>query len=185
MSNSKGKTIGLVLLIALLVLLGLRITPLLFAPFGVISSVSRTVKHTIGEGMPFHDGWIFNFPFIPLMSLVLLAIWILVIIWVYRDAERKGMNGFLWALLVLIGNLIGLIIYLIIRTDSRPLPPRNEDIESGVIECPRCHERIQKDFAFCPNCGEMLKPQCPKCQSEIQKEWKICPHCGAKLSNRA
>lgn len=185
MSNSRGKTIGLVMLIALLVLIGLRITPLIFAPFGVISSVSRTVRHTIGESIPFNNGWLFGFPFVPMMSILLLVIWVMVIVWVYRDAERKGMNGFLWALLVLIGNLIGLIIYLIIRTDSRQQPSRSGDPGEDMIECPGCHQGVQKEFAFCPNCGEMLKPQCPKCHSDIQKEWKICPHCGAKLKGKS
>lgn len=184
MSNSRGKTIGLVVLIALLVLIGLRITPFLFAPFGVLSSVSRTVRHSIGESIPFNNGWLFNFPFIPLISVILLVIWILVIVWVYRDAERKGMNGFLWSLLVLIGNLIGLIIYLIIRTESPKPQSRMEEKEKDLMDCPRCHERIQRDFAFCPNCGEMLKPRCPNCQSDIRKEWKVCPHCGAKLQGK-
>jgi uncharacterized membrane protein YhaH (DUF805 family) len=179
MSGSKGKTIGLVLLIALLVLIALRFTPLFFAPFGVFSSVSRTIKHAVGDSGPFGSGFLFDFSFVPLMSLAFFIIWILVIVWVYRDAERKGMNGLLWALLVLIGNLIGLIIYLIIRTESRQ---QKYGAEENVVECPGCHERIQEKFAFCPNCGEMIKPQCPKCQASIQKEWKVCPHCGAKLS---
>ncbi|MCK4836634.1 MAG: zinc ribbon domain-containing protein [Candidatus Aminicenantes bacterium] len=182
MSSSKGKTIGLVLLVALLVLVGLRITPLFFAPFGIFSSVFNTIKHVIGDSIHFGNGCFFDFPFVPLLSLVFFIIWIMVIVWVYRDAERKGMNGLLWALLVLIGNLIGLIIYLIIRTESRqqkPQPP-----EGNFIDCPHCNERIQDKFAFCPNCGEMLKPRCPKCKADIREEWKVCPHCGARLKGQ-
>ena len=181
MSNSKGKIIGLALLIALLVLIGLRFTPLLFAPFGVISSVSRTARHAIGVSMPFGNGWIFGDPLASVMSLALLVIWIMVIVWVYRDAKRKAMNGFLWALLVLIGNLIGLIIYLIIRTDSSQKQSRKEENGANVIECPGCQGLVQENFSFCPNCGEMLKLQCPKCHFDLQKEWKVCPRCGAKL----
>ena len=82
----------------------------------------------------------------------------------------------MWALLVLIGNLIGLIIYLIIRTDARPRIPRQD-----TPTCPGCQKPVKDDFAFCPGCGQVLKPQCPKCQTEIREEWKICPHCGAKI----
>ncbi|HDT11927.1 MAG TPA: hypothetical protein ENN58_04235, partial [bacterium] len=84
-----------------------------------------------------------DFPFIRLTTLsffsfVLLALWIVVIVWVYRDAERRGMNGILWALLVLIGNLIGLLIYLILRSDSS-LPASVGNRPGAVTKpCPGC-----------------------------------------------
>ena len=44
-----------------------------------------------------------------------LIIWILIGIWVYKDAERRGKSGALWLLIVIILGLIGIIIWLIIR----------------------------------------------------------------------
>ncbi len=44
-------------------------------------------------------------------SLVLSTI---IAIWVYRDAESRGMSGVLWLLVMLVGGLIGLLIYLIV-----------------------------------------------------------------------
>ncbi len=63
--------------------------------------------------------------------LVILLGWfiisILLCIWVYRDAERRGMNGALWLIIVLLTGLIGLIIYLVVRKDkatsATPPPP--------------------------------------------------------------
>lgn len=176
MANNKGKVLALIVLIVILAWAFLRFTPFYFAPFGFISNIAQTIKYTIRGSMFRMDHFIFPFPILQIFSLILLVIWILVIGWVYRDAERRGMNGLLWALLVLIGNLIGLIIYLIIRTESRPGIPRED-----TPTCPGCQKPIRDDFAFCPGCGHVLKPQCPKCQSEIREEWKICPHCGAKI----
>lgn len=176
MASSKRKIIGLILVLILLAWIALRITPFYFAPFGIFSNISQTIKHTIKDGLCFDSLFRFPFPLFQVFSLIMLVVWIMVIAWVYRDAERKGMNGLLWALLVLIGNLIGLIIYLIIRSETRARFSQ----DSGIT-CPKCRKPIRSDFAFCPGCGHILKPQCPKCQCEIQEGWKICPHCGTKI----
>ena len=59
-----------------------------------------------------------------------LIISLLIAIWVYRDAESRGMSGVLWLLVVLVAGIIGLIIYLVVR-GSHPVmnyppgyPPR-------------------------------------------------------------
>jgi len=46
---------------------------------------------------------------------VLLAVWIALLVWVYRDASRRGMNGALWVVVVFFLHLIGLVIYLVVR----------------------------------------------------------------------
>jgi len=55
--------------------------------------------------------------------LLLPVIWfivaILCCIWVYRDAEKRGMSGVLWLIVVLIIGIIGLIIYLIVRKGKK------------------------------------------------------------------
>ena len=46
----------------------------------------------------------------------LLGTWILVLIWTYVDAERRGMSGALWSLLVfLLMFPIGPLLYLVLR----------------------------------------------------------------------
>jgi heme/copper-type cytochrome/quinol oxidase subunit 2 len=74
-------------------------------------------------------GW--GFLGLGLLCLVIPIVWfiiaILLCIWVYRDAESRGMSGVLWLIIVLIAGLIGLIIYLIVRKDktsgAKPPPP--------------------------------------------------------------
>ncbi len=54
-----------------------------------------------------------------LISAVFLLIWLAVLIWVYKDAKRRGKSGLLWFLVVLFLNIIGLIIWLIVRPKNR------------------------------------------------------------------
>ena len=50
-----------------------------------------------------------------LVPVVWFIISILLCIWVYRDAESRGMGGVLWLIVVIITGIIGLIIYLVVR----------------------------------------------------------------------
>jgi Na+/H+-dicarboxylate symporter len=61
-----------------------------------------------------------------LIPLVWFIIGILLAIWVYRDAESRGMNGVMWLIILFIAGIVGLIIYLIVRKDktqSKAPPP--------------------------------------------------------------
>ena len=49
--------------------------------------------------------------------VVVLAINIGITVWVYRDAQNRGMEATLWLLVVLVGGCIGCIVYLIISKD--------------------------------------------------------------------
>ncbi|MHA1608074.1 MAG: PLDc N-terminal domain-containing protein [Candidatus Freyarchaeota archaeon] len=57
--------------------------------------------------------------FIMGVTYLVIALWcivaIILAVWVYRDAEERGMEGALWLIIVLLTGIIGLIIYLIIR----------------------------------------------------------------------
>jgi len=46
---------------------------------------------------------------------VFFLIWIYVLVWVYKDAKRRGKSGAVWVLITLILGIIGLIIWLIVR----------------------------------------------------------------------
>ena len=58
-----------------------------------------------------------------LLPIVWFIIAILLCIWVYRDAESRGMNGVLWLIVVLIAGIIGLIIYLVVRKEKKSAAP--------------------------------------------------------------
>ena len=184
MATSTGKTVVLILLV-LLILSFIRLTPLLLAPFGVFTGVFHDVGvSSIRSISAWPRG--FQLTSLSLLSIAFFILWIVVIVWVYRDAERRGMNGVLWALLVLIGNIIGLLIYLIIRSDNLPAPRDDTEIPGGsdspaTITCPNCQKPVGRDFAFCPLCGTRLQKVCPGCGKPIEESWVACPLCGKKL----
>jgi RNA polymerase subunit RPABC4/transcription elongation factor Spt4 len=192
MSALSGKMASLVVFVLFLLIMAFFLTPLVLAPLGVFTGMARGFHHVTVNGFDFlgFRPW---FPFVPLwsVSFVFLVVWIAVIIWVYKDAERRGMSGLLWSLLVFIGNLIGLLIYLIVRQDH-PLreeqsalvgepPAATSSAETKKTVCPACQKPVEENFAFCPHCGASVQPVCKSCGKPADSSWKVCPHCGAPL----
>jgi endogenous inhibitor of DNA gyrase (YacG/DUF329 family) len=180
MATSTEKTIGLIIIVIVILALAWRITPLIVAPFGLISGVIHSLRIPDIENLHFGPS-ILRFSFFSIFSIALLVIWILIIVWVYRDAERRGLNGVLWALLVLIGNIIGLLIYLIVRSDSIPALRSARTTQA----CPSCKKEVDSAFVFCPYCAARLQTVCPECGKATEENWKVCPHCGKKLKEEA
>lgn len=95
------------------------------------------------------DGFWF-FPLLFIVPLIWFIIGILLLIWVYQDAESRGMDGLLWALIVFFLSLIGLVLYLVVR-ENRVLSPRKI-----TRVCPQCGRVLDEDAKFCPRCGKEL-----------------------------
>ena len=51
-----------------------------------------------------------------LMVVLALVVWIALLFWVYRDASRRGMNTWLWVVIVFFLHLFGIVLYLIVRS---------------------------------------------------------------------
>lgn len=118
------------------------------------------------------------------LPILMLAVWIVVMIWVYRDAESRGMSGLLWALLIFLGNIIGLIIYLIVRNDHDVIAATNQQLQNyreQTMACPACSKPVSDKFDFCPHCGNKMKSACGSCGKPAESAWKVCPYCGDKL----
>jgi RNA polymerase subunit RPABC4/transcription elongation factor Spt4 len=117
-----------------------------------------------------------NPPPFPLQLLIaaplgsLLAFFIVMIVYVNRDARRRRMNVILWTLLVIfIPNAIGFILYFLLR---KPVP----------AQCPQCGALAKPDFNFCPACKYSLRPTCPDCQHAMHPGDKFCPYCSRELT---
>ena len=99
-----------------------------------------------------------------------IAIYILVIGYVYGDAKRRGMRYVLWTLLaIFVPNAIGIILYFILRD---PL----------LVPCRACGTPARGSFAYCPKCGAALAVACPSCRRSVELGWSHCAYCGAKLT---
>jgi len=176
MATSKSTSVVLAVLIILAALLVFRAFFFVF-PFGSVFGAFRALRDTVPP-WNWGDHQLLGFPATAIPLLIMTFLWLAVVIWVYRDAEKRGMSGLLWALLVFIGSIVALIIYLIVRTEVCARPTNGAVKEA----CPGCGKDVASGFVFCPHCGGRVKPVCPSCQKPVDKNWKACPHCGVPLN---
>lgn len=83
------------------------------------------------------------------IALIIFIIAIVLAIWVYRDAEKRGGSGALWLIIVIFTGIIGLIIWLVIRP-----PIGGKKVEGQDRRCPNCGRVIPMDANICPYCGK-------------------------------
>jgi len=82
-----------------------------------------------------------------IIILIPIIAWIFVLIWVYRDAKGREMNSPpLWVLIVFLLDIIGLIIYILMR------PKGSKTI------CDECDKKSLEEIEVCPFCGEEKHP---------------------------
>lgn len=119
--------------------------------------------------------------------------------WVGMDANRRGMNGLLWGLLVLFTFVVGLLVYLIVAqtTNGVKQPGASGEATSAVpaavavasapsaSACGQCGGRVEAAFKVCPYCGAALAAAsavCPSCSKPTEPGWKVCPYCSTTLT---
>jgi hypothetical protein len=118
-----------------------------------------------------YHGLLFVIP-VFLMSLigaVALAVFVLLVGYVFADSRRRGMNSVLWTLFaIFVPSGVGIILYFILR-DPIPVP------------CPSCGTPARKAHAYCASCGTAVRASCPQCRQPIEAGWRNCVRCGAPL----
>lgn len=114
------------------------------------------------------------------MSLVGVTTFALVLVgpalWVLADARKRGMaQPFLWGLFALIGNVLGAIVYILVRGERRTSRP-----------CATCGQPVASDHAACPYCGTLAQSSrrtCQRCHNELEFEWRFCPYCRTEVGS--
>ena len=105
-----------------------------------------------------------------LLGVVPIALWVLLVGYVYGDARRRAMHGLLWTLLaIFIPSGIGIILYFILR-------------EPIAVPCPSCGTPARKGHAYCASCGGAVRRACAQCHQPVEASWRNCPSCGASLT---
>ena len=124
-----------------------------------------------------------------LCILFFIVLEVALIFWTYRDAGSRGAMGWFWALVVLIFNVAGWIIYLIVRPPEHAADARERELEirakeimlaSELESCPACYKPVEKDFFICPYCMKKLKKPCIECEKPLKLNWNVCPYCKTK-----
>lgn len=180
MNASTAKIIGIVLIVLLAA--GL-LKFLVFIPFGIIDGVFHGRHWSWSHG----DGW-WLWPaagFGGLLALLYLAFAIWVLFWVYKDAQSRGMSGALWVVLVFFLHLVGLVVYLLVRSGH---PVRKPESPAGTPAAPPQPPTAPPASSAGaplstppPTPPPAAPPECAKCGQPVQKGWVACPHCGEKL----
>ncbi len=100
----------------------------------------------------------------------LAALYMLMVGYITRDTERRGMRARLWVVvcLVLPGG-IGAVLYFLLRQ------PR-------ISLCPACSTRVQAEYHFCPQCAYQLSASCPRCFASMGLADRFCVACGQDRS---
>ena len=175
MNASTGKTLGIVLLVLLGLMLLWPLRLLVMAPSGTLHGIFNDWDGLrIGR---IHLGpwpWI---GFAGVFGLAILALGIAILVWVYNDAERRGLSGALWVVLVVFLHLVGFVIYLVVRSSHpvrgpavptitgpgapaapatpppAPPAPQAPPQPSGPSGCPQCGKPVAPAHAYCPTCG--------------------------------
>jgi hypothetical protein len=133
------------------------------------------------------------------LGMMCWAIWfiigILICIWVYKDAESRGMSGVLWLILVLFLGIIGLIIYLVVRKPkvvqpgmvmygAMPVPPP----AYGSPAQPPAYQTAPPPAYGQPAPGYAPPPappaapsNCRYCGAGVPPGSAVCPRCGGRL----
>jgi len=109
--------------------------------------------------------------FIGFLAGLVLAVFVLLVGYVNRDAKRRGMNVTLWTLIVIfVPDGIGFVIYFLMRQPLR-------------VTCPNCGTVVDSAFNFCPKCKFNLHPICPECHHAVRAGDLYCPFCGRALAS--
>ena len=109
----------------------------------------------------------YGFPWVRMYAP--LGIWGLISallgVWVGVDANRRGLNGLLWGLLVFFTGIIGLIVYLLVGPS---MTPRQDRAATGA----------RAGFGAAPPAA-----RCPQCQATTRAEFQACPFCTAPVGS--
>ena len=93
--------------------------------------------------------------------------WVLIALWLYKDAAKCKLSPLYWGLIGLFTNIIGLIVYKIYKR--------------SMAVCPACGAAQSAEHLYCTACGEQLGQRCESCGSKVNPKDSFCPHCGKQI----
>jgi RNA polymerase subunit RPABC4/transcription elongation factor Spt4 len=126
------------------------------------------------------------------MTALLVAFWIGLAIWTFRDIRARTRDLFAWllaTLLVLVTGPIGLLLYLLLRPRETLAQSYDRQLEEEALlrdittrrACPSCQAVTEPEWLICPHCRTELRRTCEACGRPLDLNWKVCPYCAAPV----
>lgn len=133
--------------------------------------LSYTVNENTGEKIyfiseiqPVANGEIYIKIALSIIMFLFMVYWILIALYIYKNALKSKLNPYLWGGITLITNIAGVIIYIIYKQNNET--------------CIHCGAVQSKGNIYCINCGKKIKETCKDCNSVIDSKAKYCYKCG-------
>jgi len=126
------------------------------------------------------------------LTALLVAFWIGLMIWTFRDIRARTRDVFAWllaTLLVLITGPIGLLLYLLLRPRETLAQSYDRQLEEEALlrdittrrACPSCQAVTEPDWLICPQCRTELRRTCEQCGRPLELNWTVCPYCATPV----
>ena len=127
-----------------------------------------------------------------IVCIMLVALYVLSIVWVVRDAHRRGTQWIAWGIVAII-PVIGVIAYCLLRPPLLQIDRDEQELEIAYKQralqkygnCAVCGCPVEDDFIVCPSCHTPLKNQCTRCGKPLNPTWTMCPYCAAPVGGAA
>ncbi len=132
---------------------------------GVHGSKSRVYVITVPTTVP---GGMTAIKVTAALAMLFFCIyWVLIALWMYRDAASCRLSPLYWGLIGLFTNLIGLVVYKIYKR--------------SMAICTACGAAQSADHLYCSVCGTQLGSCCESCGHKVGPRDGFCHHCGNKI----
>lgn len=128
------------------------------------------------------------------LSAFLVAVWISLGLWTFRDIRARTRDVFAWLLavvLVLATFGLGLPLYWLLRPRETLAEAYDRQLEEEALlrditarrACPTCQTVTEPDWLVCPRCRTQLRRTCEHCQRPLELDWVACPYCAAPVGS--
>ncbi len=130
---------------------------------------------------------------VALTGAFLLAFWLAMIIWTWRDIRARSRDIFaalLAIVLVAVFPVVGLLLYMLLRPKETLAESYDRALEEEALlrnieeqlVCPNCQRVVEDDWRFCAYCHTQIKKECQDCGRLLELGWSLCPYCGSPAS---